>query len=105
MPDWVSECEPGHAQNVNWLIAQRPPIAHNGLKASTERSYQQERAEGSKEVQQMAGLIVGVIGLLIIGAFCVLAARAEEALWSKCRGNESRRQMQQQISLGKSRIR
>jgi hypothetical protein len=53
----------------------------------------------------MASLIVGLIGLLIIGAFCVLGARAEEALWSKCRGNESRRQMQQEISLGKSRVR
>jgi hypothetical protein len=64
-----------------------------------------ERAKGFKEVGEMASVIVGVIGVLIIAALCVLAARAEEALWSKCRGNESRRQMQQQISLGKSRIR
>jgi hypothetical protein len=53
----------------------------------------------------MASLIVGLIELLIIGAFCVSGAQAEEALWSKCRGNASRRQMQQEISLGKSRVR
>jgi hypothetical protein len=53
----------------------------------------------------MASLILGVIGLLIIAVFSVLEARAEEALWSKCRRRESLRQMQQQISLGKSHIR
>jgi hypothetical protein len=53
----------------------------------------------------MASLIFVVIGLLIIAAFSVLAARAEEALWTKCRRRDSLRQMQQQISLGKGRIR
>jgi hypothetical protein len=53
----------------------------------------------------MASLIFVVIGLLIIAAFSVLAARAEQALWTKCRRGESLRQMQQQISLGKARIR
>jgi hypothetical protein len=53
----------------------------------------------------MVGPLLVVIGLLVIGAFSVLEARAEEALRSKCRRNESLRQMQQQISLGKSHIR
>jgi hypothetical protein len=53
----------------------------------------------------MLGFMLGVMGLLVIAAVSVLAARAEESLWSKCRGNESLRQMQQQVSLGKSRIR
>jgi hypothetical protein len=53
----------------------------------------------------MAGFILGAIGLLVIAAFSVLAARAERSLWRKCGRNESRRQMQQQISLGRSRIR
>ena len=50
-------------------------------------------------------LIFFVIGLLIIAVFSVLAARAEEALWSKCRRIDSRRRVQQQITLGKSHIR
>ena len=56
----------------------------------------------------MASLISVVIGLLVIGALFVLAileARAEEALWSKCGQGESRRQTQQQITLGKSHTR
>jgi len=53
----------------------------------------------------MASLILVVIGLLIIAAFSVLEARAEEALWSKCRRGDSCLQMQQQITLGKSHIR
>jgi hypothetical protein len=53
----------------------------------------------------MASLILVVIGLLIIAAFSALAARAEEALWSKCRRRESYLRMQQQITLGKSHIR
>jgi len=47
----------------------------------------------------------GVIGLLIIAAFSVLAARAEEAFWRKCRRRESCLQMQQQMTLGKSHTR
>jgi len=50
-------------------------------------------------------LIFAVIGLLIIAAFSVLAARAEEAFWSKCRRRESCLRMQQQIVSGKSHIR
>lgn len=50
-------------------------------------------------------LMFGVIGLLIIAAFSVLAARAEEAFWRKCRRRESCLQMQQQITLGKSHTR
>ena len=53
----------------------------------------------------MASLISVVIGLLVLVTLFVLAvleARAEETLWSKCGEGESRRQMQQQITLGKS---
>jgi hypothetical protein len=53
----------------------------------------------------MFGFMLGVLGLLIVATVSVLAARAEESLWSKCRRRESLRQMQQQISVGKSRIR
>jgi hypothetical protein len=53
----------------------------------------------------MASLILVMIGLLIITVFSVLEARAEQALWRKCRRRRSLRQMQQQITLGKSRIR
>ena len=53
----------------------------------------------------MASLIFSLIGLLVIAVFSVLEARAEESLWSKCRRRESLRRAQQQISLGKSRIR
>jgi hypothetical protein len=53
----------------------------------------------------MASLISVVIGLLIIAAFSVLQARAEQALWRKCRKRESLRQTQQQILLGKSHLR
>ena len=53
----------------------------------------------------MASLIAVVIGLVIIGAFSVLAARAEGALWSKSRRSESSRRMQQQITWGKSHAR
>jgi hypothetical protein len=49
--------------------------------------------------------MLGVMGSLIIATVSVLAARAEESLWSKCRRRESVRQMQQQITVGKSRIR
>jgi hypothetical protein len=52
----------------------------------------------------MAG-ILGVIGLMIVAVLAVLEARAEQGMWSKCRGEQSRREMQQRISLGKSRIR
>ena len=50
-------------------------------------------------------LIFAVIGLLIIAAFSILAARAEEAFWSKCRRRESCPQTQQQITSGKSHTR
>jgi hypothetical protein len=53
----------------------------------------------------MASLLFGLIGVLAIVAFSILAARSEEALWNKCGRRESAREMQQQISLGKSRIR
>jgi hypothetical protein len=53
----------------------------------------------------MASLMAVVIGLFVIGAFSILAARAEQSLWSKCRRSESLRQTQQQITLGKSCIR
>jgi hypothetical protein len=49
--------------------------------------------------------IFAVIGLLIIAAFSVLAARAEEAFWSKCRRRDSCLRTQQEITLGKSRTR
>jgi len=50
-------------------------------------------------------LMFGVIGLLIIAVFSVLAAGAEEALWRKCRRRESCLQMQHQITLGRSHTR
>jgi hypothetical protein len=50
-------------------------------------------------------LIFAVIGLLIIAAFSIWAARAEEALWSKCRRRDSCLPTQQQITLGKSHTR
>jgi len=50
-------------------------------------------------------LIFAVIGLLIIAAFSLFAARAEEAFWSKCRRRESCLRRQEQITLGKSHIR
>jgi hypothetical protein len=53
----------------------------------------------------MIGILLGGVGLLVVVAVSVLEARAEEALWRKCRGKESLRKMQQEISLGKSRIR
>ena len=49
--------------------------------------------------------ILGVIGLVVVGALSVLEARAEEGMWSKCRRRKSLRQLQQQISAGKARIR
>jgi hypothetical protein len=52
--------------------------------------------------------MLGVIGLLTFVALSVSAARAAQALWSKCskcRGKESLRETQRQISLGKSHIR
>jgi hypothetical protein len=51
------------------------------------------------------GLLFSVIGLLLIFAFSVLAARAQEALWSKCKQRESCLQMQQHITMGKSHCR
>jgi len=53
----------------------------------------------------MVSLILVVIGLLIIVAFSVLAGRAEEAFWSKCRWKESCLRTQEQITWGKSHIR
>jgi hypothetical protein len=53
----------------------------------------------------MVSLILGLIGLLAIAAFSILAARSEEAMWNKCGRRESAREMQRQISVGKSRIR
>lgn len=53
----------------------------------------------------MASVIVIVIGLLTMAVFSILEARAEQALWSKCKQRESLRQMQQQITLGKSHVR
>ena len=50
-------------------------------------------------------LIFAMIGLLIIAAFSLSAARAEEAFWSKCRRRESCLRRQDQITVGKSRIR
>ena len=47
-------------------------------------------------------LMFFVIGLPVIVAFSVLAARAEQALWTKCRRRDSCPKMQQQITLGKS---
>jgi hypothetical protein len=61
--------------------------------------------DSSEEVLEMVGLLFGAIGLLTFVGLSVLAARAEQALWSKCRETESLRETQQQISLGKSRIR
>jgi hypothetical protein len=53
----------------------------------------------------MIGIVLGGVGLLVIVAVSVLEARANQALWRKCRGNESMRQAQQEISLGRARIR
>lgn len=53
----------------------------------------------------MIGIVLGGMGLLVVVAASVLEARAEEALWRKCRGKESLRQAQQQIGLGRARIR
>jgi len=50
-------------------------------------------------------IIFFVIGLLIIVAFTVLAAREEEGFWRKCRRRDSCLPTQQQIISGKSRIR
>jgi len=44
-------------------------------------------------------LIFAVIGLLIIAAFSLLATRAEEAFWSKCRRRESCLRTQEQIRI------
>jgi hypothetical protein len=46
-----------------------------------------------------------LIGLPMIVAFSVLAARAEQALWTKCRRRESCPETQQQITMGKSHVR
>jgi hypothetical protein len=51
------------------------------------------------------GLIFAVIGLLVIGAFSVLSARAEKTFWSKCRRKESCPRTQEQITSGKSHTR
>ena len=48
-------------------------------------------------------LIAG--SLLTIVAFSVLAARAEESLWSKCSRKESCRRIQERITMGKSHLR
>jgi hypothetical protein len=53
----------------------------------------------------MVSLMFGAMGLLVVVVLSILEARAEKALWSKCRREESRRRAQQRISLGKSRIR
>jgi hypothetical protein len=53
----------------------------------------------------MVGLVAGSVGLLVIVATSVLEARVEQFLWSKCRREDPLREMQQHISLGKSRIR
>jgi hypothetical protein len=50
-------------------------------------------------------LIFFVIGLPVIVAFSVLAARAQQALWTKCRRRDSCTEMQQQITMGKSHLR
>ena len=50
-------------------------------------------------------VIAVVVGLLAIVSFSVLAARAEKELWRKCRRSESRRRMQQRITMGKSQLR
>jgi hypothetical protein len=50
-------------------------------------------------------LVLFVIGLPMIVAFSVLAARAEQALWTKCRRRESCPETQQQITMGKSHLR
>ena len=53
----------------------------------------------------MASLIAVAIGLLVIGGFSVLEARAGDKLWRKCRRSDSLRQKQQQITLGKCHLR
>ena len=50
-------------------------------------------------------LLFLVIGLPVIVALSVLAARAEQALWTKCRRRDSCPEMQQQITMGKSHLR
>ena len=53
----------------------------------------------------MASLSVVAIGLLIIAALSILAARSDEALRSKCKRRESLRRTHQQILSGKCQMR
>jgi hypothetical protein len=75
-------------------------IAILRAKSATERM-----PVGLEEVLEMVGILFGVVGLLTFVVLPASAARAEQALWSKCRGKESLRETQLRISLGKSRIR
>ena len=50
-------------------------------------------------------VIFVVIGILVIAVFSVLAARADEAFWRKCRRRDSCLQTQREITEGKSHTR
>ena len=47
-------------------------------------------------------LVSGVSGLILIGLFSALAARAEQQLWSKCRRRECCLLSQRRITMGKA---
>ena len=53
----------------------------------------------------MASFMAVVMGLLVIGGFSVLEARAGDKLWRKCRRSDSLRRKQRQITLGKCHLR
>ena len=53
----------------------------------------------------MATLLSTEVGLLFIAAIVVLQARAEKSLWDKCSRDDSTRQMQMFISMGKAHTR
>jgi hypothetical protein len=56
-------------------------------------------------MMHVCDLSVCVVALLPVVFFSVMAARAEERLWKKCRRKASCLRMQQQIIMGKSHCR
>jgi len=50
-------------------------------------------------------LILILIGFFLIILFSIMAARVEQKMWRKCRRDESRLRLQQQITMGKSHCR
>ncbi len=50
-------------------------------------------------------LFLMLSGLFLIIFFSIMAARVEQKMWEKCRRDESRLRLQQQITMGKSHCR